>query len=75
MGPAARRLRLALPRPPPRMWMQGSVQVMVAPSLANVTLLPPVWLPLTLLPVNVALQQLLPVNSNCAHRAGQGTAR
>lgn len=48
----------------PLMCMVGSDQVTVAPSRAKRSLLVPSWVPFTLLPVKVALQQLLPVNSN-----------
>jgi hypothetical protein len=44
--------------------MAGRLHVMLAPSEANVTRLSPDWLPLTLLPLNVAVQQMLPVYSN-----------
>jgi hypothetical protein len=40
--------------------MVGRLQVMTAPSLAKCSMLSPYWLPFTLLPVKVALQQLLP---------------
>jgi hypothetical protein len=62
--------------PSPLICMLGRLQVTLAPSEVNLTQLSPLWLPFTLLPWKEALQQLLPVYSNCTVMRGmRGPAR